>query len=376
MINFEAFWEGLGSNRYVVMAAVVLWICHLIYLVYKSIVILSKKNQNSRNIGQGVSVIITSNNKAEYLRKNLEVFLTQDYFQYEVIVVDECSEDDTQDVLAEMQQKYPHLRTTRIFPETKFRSTKKIAINIGVLAAKYDILLFSEITCAPDSPSWVRTMQSYFDGQVAAVVGYTNYEERKEALSCRRFFRFRRFLQMILLTKSGIHVIGDGCNMGYRKSWYLEKRGYTRNSQYYLGYDTEMLRELSDKGQVKVIKDPGARMTIRDERHKAFKEDYSYYYAVQRTWPLPAKLYTDLDFFIRTLFYLSAVYLLLAGIWQKYVILFILLTFLIDFAATNVYLKHLGQKKLFITSFVENLIGFLYDWYYSIYSLFTSKKWR
>lgn len=73
----------------------------------------------------------------------------QAYDKFEVIVVDECSEDDTQDVLAEIQKDYPQLRSTRIFPDTKFRFTKKLAINIGVLAAKYDILLFSEINCRP-----------------------------------------------------------------------------------------------------------------------------------------------------------------------------------------------------------------------------------
>ena len=62
----------------------------------------------------------------------------QAYDNFEVIVVDECSEDDTQDVLTEIQKDYPQLRCTRIFPDTKFRFTKKLAINIGVLAAKHE----------------------------------------------------------------------------------------------------------------------------------------------------------------------------------------------------------------------------------------------
>ena len=53
-------------------------------------------------------------------------------------------------------------RTTRIFPDTKFRSTKKLAINIGILAARYDIVLFAEINSRPLSGSWVKAMASYF----------------------------------------------------------------------------------------------------------------------------------------------------------------------------------------------------------------------
>lgn len=117
-----------------------------------------------------MSVIITSHNNAEYLRQNLPSFLMQAYDNFEVIVVDECSEDDTQDVLAEIQKDYPQLRSTRIFPDTKFRFTKKLAVNIGVLAAKHDILLFSEINCRPFSVHWVKTMESYFDKNTAVVV--------------------------------------------------------------------------------------------------------------------------------------------------------------------------------------------------------------
>ncbi len=54
----------------------------------------------------------------------------------------------------------------------------------------------------------------------------------------------------------------------------------------------------------------------------------------------------------------------------------ILLTFLMDFVILNIYLKHLKQKKLFLTSFIISSIGFLYRWYYNVNSIFTNKKWR
>ncbi len=54
----------------------------------------------------------------------------------------------------------------------------------------------------------------------------------------------------------------------------------------------------------------------------------------------------------------------------------VLLTFLMDFVTLNIYLKHLKQKKLFLTSFIISSIGFLYRWYYNVNSIFTNKKWR
>lgn len=376
MINFGEFWDGLGYNRYFLVLLVLLFCFHLIYVIYRSVVVMSKRNSSSGDREQGVSVIITSNNKVEYLKKNLEVFLTQDYTQYEVIVVDECSEDDTQDFLAEMQQKYPNLRTTRIFPDTKFRNTKKIAINIGILAAKYDILLFSEINSVPETKNWVRTMQSYFDQNTAVVLGFANYKAGKDSTGIYRYFRFLRFLRMLMLIKGGMNVIGDGYNMGYRKSYYIEKRGFSKNSQIYLGYDNEMVKELSKKGDVKVVKDIEARILIDDTRKKACQEDCMYYYATKRTWPTLVQCRVNTDFVVLILLYVISGYLILTGVLHKYIAAFVLLTFLIDFIVTNVYLKHLSQRKLFLTSFTVSIFGLFYKWYFSMYSIFTSKKWR
>lgn len=185
------------------------------------------------------------------MKQNLEAFLTQEYPKYEVIVVDECSEDETQDVLSDLQQKYPHLKTTRIFPETKFRRTKKIAINIGVLAAQYDVLLFSEINCKPGSGRWLHAMASYFTPDTAVVIGYSNYPVDGAGGKFRCYFRFLWFWKTMVLNRRGLQVVGNGNNMGYRKKYYLEKRGFTANTQEYIGYDTEIVKDMAKRGRSK-----------------------------------------------------------------------------------------------------------------------------
>lgn len=310
------------------------------------------------------------------MKQNLEAFLTQEYPKYEVIVVDECSEDETQDVLSDLQQKYPHLKTTRIFPETKFRRTKKIAINIGVLAAQYDVLLFSEINCKPGSGRWLHAMASYFTPDTAVVIGYSNYPVDGAGGKFRCYFRFLWFWKTMVLNRRGLQVVGNGNNMGYRKKYYLEKRGFTGNTQEYIGYDTEIVKDMAKKGTVKVVKDPDTRVVICDDRKKAWKDDYSYYYATKRRWPLAVRLSSDVDFIVESIVYLSAFYFIIQGTLREYSAGIIILTFLIDFIVINVVLKHLGQRKLFLTSFTVNTLGFIFQWYYNFYSIFTAKKWR
>lgn len=370
------FWSSLGYQGYLLVLLGTLFCVHLFLIIGRGRTLVSKKKFIITGSQEGVSVILTCANKAEFLEKNLEAFLTQDYPEYEVIVVDECSEDETQDVLSEFQKKYPHLKTSRIFPETKFRRTKKIAINIGVLAARYDILLFSEIHDIPESDEWVKTMASYFAPDTAVVIGYSNYAAEGEKNNVKRYFRFLWFWKTVTLLKKGIYVTGNGNNMGYRKKYYLERRGFSGNTQEYIGYDTEMVCELSRKGKVKAVKEPKARVVMEEQSKKTWKDDFSYYYATKRRWSVLARMCSSADFFIETGFYLLAFYFVIFTSLYKYVAVGIILTFLIDFIVINVCLRHLGLRKLFLTSFTVNTFGFIYKWYYSIYSIFTAKKWR
>ena len=53
-----------------------------------------------------LSVILCARNEAENLRKILPAILEQDYPQFEVIVINDASTDDTEDILGVMEEKY------------------------------------------------------------------------------------------------------------------------------------------------------------------------------------------------------------------------------------------------------------------------------
>jgi hypothetical protein len=98
-----------------------------------------------------VSVVICARNEARTLEVLLPVLIgpgTQSTF--EVVVVNDRSEDDTWEVLQWMKPQYERLRPVNIQADEKFSYGKKIALGVGVRAAKYPHVLLTDADCLPD----------------------------------------------------------------------------------------------------------------------------------------------------------------------------------------------------------------------------------
>ena len=121
---------------------------------------------------------MTVYDNAKELEDHLEAFLTQDYeSEYEVIVVDESSSDNTDDVLKLFKQKYSHLYTTFLPKPNKNKIRKKLALTIGVKAAKYEWVIFSDIHYFPKSNSWLKELSENLDCQSDITLGYFKKED-------------------------------------------------------------------------------------------------------------------------------------------------------------------------------------------------------
>ena len=84
-----------------------------------------------------VSIILTPNDDALALSKNLNKYLSQDYPNYEIIVVVPKGDAETEDILKTYAGN-SQLYTTFIPSTSKYMSRKKLAITLGAKAAKYE----------------------------------------------------------------------------------------------------------------------------------------------------------------------------------------------------------------------------------------------
>ena len=143
----------------------------IFFYVYFYLKTVLYKSPDRLSDGTPVSVIVCARNEENNLREFLPSVLEQDYPSYEVIVVNDCSEDNSFNVLGEYLSKYPHLKVSTVNKDPKFTHNKKFAQFIGIKAATNDLLLFTDADCKPATSKWISVMASHLNEETDFVLG-------------------------------------------------------------------------------------------------------------------------------------------------------------------------------------------------------------
>lgn len=217
-----------------VLAAVI----QLFYYLYYYLAVYNFKPDDSKIEKKGVSVIICARNEADNLKKFLPSILEQDYPDFEVIVVNDCSEDHTDDVLGKFLMQYPRLRISSITKDPKFSHNKKFAQFIGIKAAKNDILIFTDADCQPESDKWIGQMASHYNDKTDFVIGYGGYFREKGVLNKYICYESSVIaMQYFGMAIRGVPYMGVGRNLSYRRSVFFANKGFGSHNHIISGDD-------------------------------------------------------------------------------------------------------------------------------------------
>jgi len=271
----------------------------LIYFLF-SIVFFIYKNPKIENHDKeiGVSVLICAKNEHKNLQANLEHFFNQDYINFEVIVVDDRSTDDTYDYLLNLKETEKKLRIVRIEETPDHINNKKYAITLGIKSSRYSIILLSDADCRPVNNQWICEMTTPFSNhQTELVIGYSQYTKTSGFLN--EFIRYETLwtgVQYIGLALLGKPYMGIGRNLAYRKSLFLNNNGFGRYKHIIGGDDDLFVKEHSKKSNTAVVINPKA--IIYSKPKQTWKE-----FVIQKL----GKLYNPSDKIILGLVFLSKI---------------------------------------------------------------------
>ena len=235
-----------------------------------------------------VSVLICAKNEEGNLLKNLPLVLEQDYPDFEVIVVNDSSTDETTAVLGRFKEKYSHLRTTFVPIGTKNISTKKLGLTLAVKASKNDLLLFTDADCVPADKHWIAKMVRNFHAKTDIVLGYGAYTEEKTLLN--RLITYDTLfigLQYMGMAVAGKPYMGVGRNLAYTKEMFWSHNGFVSSAHLISGDDDLLINKASNRTNTKVeislksitLSEPNRKFSkwfYQKLRHLSVSNNYTY----------------------------------------------------------------------------------------------------
>jgi biofilm PGA synthesis N-glycosyltransferase PgaC len=308
------------------------------------------KTKNTDNFA--VSVIICAHDEAENLEKFLPSVLEQEYKNFEVIVVNDCSEDETEDVLKRFSYKYSNLRYTTIKKDEKFTHGKKLALTVGIKSAKHETVLLTDADCYVPGKKWIQQMVENYSPTTDIVLGYGGYEKQKGFLN--KFIRYDTFfigLQYLTFASAGFPYMGVGRNLSYKKNIFFKNKGFASHARLQSGDDDLFVNETASRKNTNIV------MTPDSITRSIPKTKFSYWFRQKRRHRTTYKRYRSIHKVLlatepisRVFFSASFIALLSLNFFPLYILLAIAIRLISQLIVFYFATRRLQEKDLFLYS--------------------------
>ena len=215
------------------------------------------KSTNYGNEAPGVTVLVCAWNEKENLTELLPLLDAQEYPEFEVILLDDRSDDGSEDFMRENIHSWKNIRYIRINDEFDHVTPKKYALTVGMKQAKFPVALMTDADCRPNSLHWITAMTSQINEEKNIVIGFSPYEKESGLLNwfirCETFYAAVQYLSFSL---SGLTYMGVGRNIMYKTQVFFANKGFYRHRHIMGGDDDIFLNEVSTSSNTAISIEP------------------------------------------------------------------------------------------------------------------------
>lgn len=230
--------------------------------------------------GGGVSIVVVCNDNPGDLEANLPALLSQKTdTPYEVIVVDESTDGGCEDTLKRLASQYAGLYTTFIPKDSRWLSRRKLALTLGIKAAKYDWLILMEADYTPQSESWLETVAAHFTADTDLVLPNIAYNESAGALT--RYLHLQTACRARLAAHHRAYR-STGGGLAIRKSVFMDGNGFLDNLKYLRGEYDFLVNDYASHGNTAILTAEEATLLRRDTPSKTLQHERLSYRETRR----------------------------------------------------------------------------------------------
>jgi len=265
------------------------------------------KSKSQKNESLPISVIVCAKNEADNLSKLIPLLLQQKHPKFELVLINDASYDNTLDVLEAFQRKDKRIRIVNVENNEAFWGNKKYALTLGIKAAKYNHLLFTDADCVPSSDDWISEMSTNYSDKKSIVLGYGKYKRKKFSFvnALVRYETLLAAMQYLSYAKLGSPYMAVGRNLAYTKDEFFKVKGFISHMQVKSGDDDLFIQDAAHKKNTTICIDPKS-FTISEApenfqqwfRQKRRHISTSSYYKFQHKFFLGLFFLTKLSFWL------------------------------------------------------------------------------
>ncbi|MFN8115168.1 MAG: glycosyltransferase [Bacteroidia bacterium] len=305
-----------------------------------------------------VSIIICARNEDDNLTEFLPKVLVQDYPEFEVVVVNDCSIDSTENVIDEFAKIFPNLKKVTIKEDDYYKHGKKFAVMVGIKGTKYDNLLFTDADCFPANEHWLKEMASGFVNKKEIVLGYGAY--KKEDGFLNKLIRFDTFLiaaNYLSAAIKGKAYMGVGRNLAYKKDLFYKQKGFSKHYHITSGDDDLFINQATTEENTNVVISHNAiTYSLAKKNFSDWKRQKQRHLTTAPHFNSGSKLKITFGYAVQYLFHLSFLSVLIFKATILSALIGFVLKICIQMITFNKVSKKLNEPDLWALSFFYEVI--------------------
>jgi len=230
----------------------------LVYLlVFQLRLLIHKEKDVTKSIFPSISVIVCARNEEDNLFKNLPLILNQNYPNFEVVIVNDQSEDASNHIINAYKNEYPFIKHIELEKNKHRQFGKKLPLTVGIKGASNELIVVTDADCIPNSINWLQHIAKNYQDDKEIVLGFSPYVKTKGFLN--KIIRFDSSVIAITymsFAKTALAYMGVGKNMGYSKAKFLSVDGFKNHYHIASGDDDLFIKDAATKKNIAIELNP------------------------------------------------------------------------------------------------------------------------